>query len=381
MQNILAVDDDPEILKIICDILRDAGYEVDCAFNGPVAIEQLNKEFYDLVITDLNMPEVDGMGVLQFVVDHCPKTVCIILTGYGTIKGCVEAIKIGAFDYVTKPIKSHDLLILVERALESKELEKECYSLDRLVGLLTDRNVRLRKQIEELSQRPQDAEEIRDRDLYAKVCGFISHSIKGEFMHIANAVRGLRQLIGKAPALAEECDMIERSVGYGQVLLRRLLDYFDIGTARKELVDISELLNRLETLIIPRLPSNIRFENAGIGSKKMGMVCVDIEQLIGVLLELVQNAISALRHEGGIIRISVQQRKSEISIFVTDNGPGIDPVLRKILFREQVHSKTGMGLGLYLANKAVSGFGGKLSLATSSQRGTTFKIQLPTVED
>ena len=125
MQKILIVDDDPEILEVITDILREGGYAVDTAPDGVKAIRYIDAESYDLVITDLNLPEVDGMMVLKHVVDQSPDTMCIILTGYGTIKSAVEAIKTGAFDYITKPIKSGEILMVVEKALRYKHLERE----------------------------------------------------------------------------------------------------------------------------------------------------------------------------------------------------------------------------------------------------------------
>ena len=125
MQKILIVDDDPEILEIIADILREGGYAVDTAPDGIKAIRHIDAEFYDLVITDLNLPEMDGMMVLRHVVDQSADTMCVILTGYGTIKSAVEAIKTGAFDYISKPIKSGEILMVVEKALRYKHLERE----------------------------------------------------------------------------------------------------------------------------------------------------------------------------------------------------------------------------------------------------------------
>ena len=124
-QKLLIVDDDPEILEIVADILKEAGYTVDTAPDGVKAIKYIDAEFYDLVITDLNLPEIDGMMVLKHIVDQSSDTMCIILTGYGTIKGAVQAIKTGAFDYITKPIKSGEILLVVEKALRYKHLERE----------------------------------------------------------------------------------------------------------------------------------------------------------------------------------------------------------------------------------------------------------------
>ncbi len=125
MENILVVDDDAEILEVVGDVLRQAGYDVDEAKDGKKAIKCIDAGCYDLVFTDLNLPKLDGMKVLKHVLDESPETMCIILTGYGTIKGSVEAIKMGAFDYISKPVKSDEIVMMVEKALKYRRLERE----------------------------------------------------------------------------------------------------------------------------------------------------------------------------------------------------------------------------------------------------------------
>jgi DNA-binding NtrC family response regulator len=125
MARILVIDDDPVILKVIADILKTVDYEVSTAPDGESGIKELEADNYDLVITDLMMPGVGGMEVLDHVLANSPKTMCIILTGYGTIKSSVEAIKSGAFDYITKPVTASELLVGVEKALKFRSLEEE----------------------------------------------------------------------------------------------------------------------------------------------------------------------------------------------------------------------------------------------------------------
>jgi len=125
VHKILVVDDDPQILEVIAEVLGEGGYTVEAAPDGTKAIKSIDAEFYDLVVTDLKMPEVDGMQVLRHVVEQSPDTMCIILTGYGTIESAVEAIKAGAFHYITKPIKSDEILMVVEKALKYRHLERE----------------------------------------------------------------------------------------------------------------------------------------------------------------------------------------------------------------------------------------------------------------
>ncbi|MGB5992215.1 MAG: sigma-54 dependent transcriptional regulator [Desulfobacterales bacterium] len=133
MAKILVVDDNPDVLKLIADILESNDYEVKTVSNGASAIKELENNDYDMVLSDLMMPDVDGMQVLENAILKTPKTMCIILTGHGTIKSSVEAIKKGAFDYITKPVSPTELLIYVEKALKFKNLEEE--------------NIRLKKEL------------------------------------------------------------------------------------------------------------------------------------------------------------------------------------------------------------------------------------------
>ncbi len=144
MARVLIVDDDPVILEVVGDILKKNGYEVVAAPSGAAGMRELERKYFDLVLTDLVMPDVDGMEVLEHVVSTSPKAICIILTGHGTIKSSVEAIKKGAFDYITKPITADALLVVIEKALKFRNLEEEnirlkkelqqTYGYDNLVG-------------------------------------------------------------------------------------------------------------------------------------------------------------------------------------------------------------------------------------------------------
>lgn len=144
-ESILVVDDAPEIRFSMSEVLKREGFAVDIACNGQEAIEKFGKNYFDIVITDLAMPRKDGMEVLYFLKEHSPETICIIITGFGTIQGAVEAIRQGAFDYLTKPVKLQEVIVVVDKALEVRELRRENRSLrqellnihgfDRIVGV------------------------------------------------------------------------------------------------------------------------------------------------------------------------------------------------------------------------------------------------------
>ncbi len=126
---ILVVDDSPDIRFTMSEVLRAKGFSVESASDGQEAIDILDNRFFDIVLTDLSMPRKTGMDVLRYVTQHSPETICIIITGFGSIQGAVEALKMGAYDYLCKPIKPDEVTILIDKALELRNLKRENKSL------------------------------------------------------------------------------------------------------------------------------------------------------------------------------------------------------------------------------------------------------------
>ncbi len=124
-KRILVVDDEKSIRASLADILTFEGYEVDQAENGEVGYKQLKKNTYDLVLCDIKMPKMDGIDLLQKAIDDGIDTPFIMISGHGNIDTAVEAIKNGAFDYISKPPDLNRLLQTVNVALENTKLKKE----------------------------------------------------------------------------------------------------------------------------------------------------------------------------------------------------------------------------------------------------------------
>jgi len=117
MARILLVDDEPSILSVLCTVLRAEDYQVTTAATGQQAIDLIKSEDFDLLISDIRMSPVNGMDILKVVHQERPDVAVIMLTAYGSVETAIEALKLGAFDYVTKPFKVDELLITVQRAL------------------------------------------------------------------------------------------------------------------------------------------------------------------------------------------------------------------------------------------------------------------------
>ena len=115
---ILIVDDEENLRVGIATILEDEGFEIEEAENGRVALERLDRNLFDLIITDYKMNEMDGMKFLEHVREEYPSLKVIMVTGYGSIEDAVKAMKLGAINYLTKPIKPKQLVQLVKNVLK-----------------------------------------------------------------------------------------------------------------------------------------------------------------------------------------------------------------------------------------------------------------------
>ena len=150
MSKILVVDDESLMREFLTESLLSHRYDVDSVESGTRAYEFMNTTSYDLILTDFKMPKITGIDVLKRARGKMPDCKVVIMTAYGTVENAVEAMKLGAFDYITKPFSLDEILIIIKRALDFKTLEVE--------------NRRLHSELE-------------DRYGYKKVAGFSSYSI------------------------------------------------------------------------------------------------------------------------------------------------------------------------------------------------------------
>jgi two-component system response regulator PilR (NtrC family) len=129
---VLVVDDEQSMRELLGIMLRQVGYDVTQADGGEAAIQALKTtDVFDLVITDLRMRKVDGLAVLRAAKEHSPHTVVLVVTAFASTETAVEAMKLGAYDYVTKPFKLDELKLTIANALERKRLQDENRELKR----------------------------------------------------------------------------------------------------------------------------------------------------------------------------------------------------------------------------------------------------------
>src|SRR5213079_1866717 len=124
-RHLLLVEDESALREAVAEQLADRGYHVKQADSGEAAVAQLADFAFDIIITDLRLPGMDGSAVVEAAVERYPDIIAIVITGYGTVKDAVEAIKRGARDFVSKPFQIDELLHVLEGALEQRRLRSE----------------------------------------------------------------------------------------------------------------------------------------------------------------------------------------------------------------------------------------------------------------
>src|SRR3954462_8383296 len=124
-RHVLIVEDETPLRQAIAEQLSDRGYRVEQAESGEAAVARLAEFAFDIILTDLRLPGIDGSAVIEAAVARYPDIVAIVITGYGTVKDAVEAVRRGAWDFVNKPFQIDELLHALDSALEQRRLKSE----------------------------------------------------------------------------------------------------------------------------------------------------------------------------------------------------------------------------------------------------------------
>lgn len=197
MASLLVVEDKGAMQQMLEATLTGEGFEVDIVSNGKEAIEKVHNRRYDLVLTDLKLPGADGIEVLSKVKEIDPEMSVIVMTAYGTVETAVEAMKIGAFDFITKPFDTDRLSLLINRALENRRLVVEnillkeelanSYGLTEIIGK-SERIKEATSLVQKVS--PSDTtvlllgESGTGKELFARAIHFLSPHKDGSFVAI-----------------------------------------------------------------------------------------------------------------------------------------------------------------------------------------------------
>jgi signal transduction histidine kinase len=378
---ILVVDDEKEIRDFLYKALsRLGGFHVELAESGEEALQKLEKEPFDLVLTDLMMPKMDGLQLVDNIVKFKPETLIVLMTGYGTIDSALEAMKRGSSDYLTKPLNLDELIVRLSKALAEK------HRFTGLQGSIVD----LEKANEEL--RKIDA-------MKSEFVSIASHELRTPLAAIKNAVQLM--LSGKTGEINENqtkfLSMAERNINRLTNILNDLLNLSRIESGKIELkfekVDLKGVLELTASSLTPQADvKSIQIEVEV--PEQLPTVHGDQEKIEQILTNLIGNSIK-FTPEGGRILITAKLFLKEregaygdfVAVSVKDTGIGIPPEHLESIFEKfhQVESSlhrsvSGTGLGLAITKGLVEVHQGKIWVESEVGNGSTFTFTLPISE-
>jgi signal transduction histidine kinase len=398
---VLVVDDEESVVVTIKAILQLDGYDVSTTTSGAEARTMVRQQEFDLVLTDLRLEDGDGLDVLRAVREHFPETVTIMLTGYASLESAIQALRVGAYDYLVKPSEVEELRSTVARGVERRrlglELKSRITELERANKEVAELNASLQRRIDEATAELKERyEQLKELDrMKSQFLSIASHELKtpitamSGFLQVAlRRVRRLSEGEGEQPsaeglrAILEQLEVVYRQTGKLARLIDELLDVSRIQTGRIEFrygdVDLGELAEEVATrmqLTTTTHQIKVRRENGAI-------VTADRDHIEQVLNNLLTNAIK-YSPSGGAIVIDVGREDGGVRVSVRDEGIGIPEAELESIFGlfyrspdRAARDQAGMGLGLYISKEIVNRHGGRIWAESGGEGGSTFHVAL-----
>ena len=367
---ILVVDDEIILQTALCNGLKDKGYEAVGFTSAVDAVAALQGGKFEVLLTDLMMPGMDGITLLREALKIDPNLVTMVLTGEGTITTAVEAMKIGAMDYILKPFKLSLILPLIARALELRGLRLE------------------KAEVEEwLRQRTAELE-VANRELKAanQELDAFAHSIAHDLRAPLRAIQGLVSIAVDEYSAHLPCDVqglmtqVLTNAEKMKRMMEDLLRLSRIGQSQlsKKEVQTSLLVN--EVVAEVRSQFNGRAIEVRIG--KLPACSGDAALLKQALFNLVSNAFKFTQgQQQALVEIGYEAQGGRQIYFVRDNGVGFDMRHAEKLFGvfERLHTARefeGTGVGLSIVRRIVERHGGSIWAEAAVGQGATFYFTL-----
>ncbi len=366
---ILVVDDEPQVERLIKQRfrrqLRNKEYEFTFARNGQEALDLLEeKEDIEMVLSDLNMPEMDGLTFLSKLKEIKPEMKAVIVSAYGDMKNIREAMNLGAFDFITKPIEFDDLLATIKKTLKEAEVARQAA---------------FARELELMNEKLKELDQVKSRFFTN-----ISHELRTPL----TVISGMAKQIEENPEewLHKGSEMIRRNSHNLLDLVNQILDLRKLETGQLQ-------LNLVQDNIIPYLgyilesfhslaehkQLQLHFEN----QEKEVLMDYDPAKILRVATNLLSNAIK-FTPSGGDISLEVERAAGRLLIRVKDTGIGIPKdKLANIFDRfyqvDNANSRKGegTGIGLAIVREFIGLMEGEIAVESQEGKGTTFSISLP----
>ena len=377
-RKILVIDDEEGIRKGCTRVLQRAGYTTDVATGFQDGLEKIQSEPFDLVLLDVMMPDGRGIDLLEPIRDRDPETVAVLITGYATVELAVDAIKRGAYDFISKPFTAQMLLMTVDQGFEKRRLSMEAKRLHAVEKEMADLK-RAREQAEQLSE------------FKSTFATMVTHELRAPVGAAQSLVRTLlRGLAGELnPRQAELLGRVSIRLDSLLLLINDLLTLAASKSleAEKPLQDVK--LNCALEQVLQSFADEAASKHVTLNCQAAGedlLVRATEEGLETVLSNLVGNALKYTPAEG-CIQIDLEQYEGCVVCRVADTGIGISeedlPHIGTEFFRganARGQNIQGSGLGMSIVKELLRRFGAEIDIQSQVGQGTTVALSFPRCE-
>ena len=411
---VLIVDDEEYIRLSLSELLSYIGFEVATAANGEDALKKLAENRFDMAFMDIKIPGMNGVELLGRVRKAYPDVSVIMMTGYATVENAVEAVKLGAYDFLRKPYDIEEIKVSINRLLEKKKLEEECKlweealhnTLDELEKKVEERTAELSKANlllkQEISERRQAEEEIRklNEELEQRVfqrtaelesankeLESFSYSVSHDLRAPLRAIGGFSKILfeDSADKLDDEgkrlLNIIQGNTEKMENIIDDLLALSRIGRKDVELSDID--MHELAKAVFDEVKAVNPERKLQFNVKPLPPAHGDKGMIRQVFFNLLSNAIKFTKpKEVSVVEVGGYADGSRNMYYVKDNGVGFDMQYANQLFGafQRLHSDEefeGTGIGLAIVKRIVNRHDGKIWAEGKENEGATFYFTIP----
>ncbi|MCB9746407.1 MAG: response regulator [Alphaproteobacteria bacterium] len=382
-KHLVIVDDEPVILQILTAVFEDAPYRLSTCATGQEALRLMRTEGVDVLLTDKNLPDVNGLELLRFAKEVNELAEVIIITGYASLETALTALELDAFDYVLKPLNNvFDIRKKVQRAVEKQAITAENR---RLVDDLQRKN-------RELSAALEETRRLQDELIQSEKLAGIGTLAAGIAHEVSSPLFGI---MGLAEAIAEEEDIALCHEYAGEIVeySRNIRDIV-VELSSYSRASSSEYLTTVELAKVVEDAARLVERSAGCDGVE---VLIEVQpasylnartsELQQVFVNLIKNAVEAVhdRHgdQGGRVEVRAWREAGRLVATVSDNGSGIPEDRLSMVFDPFYTTKApgkGTGLGLNIVYRIVTKYRGQVQAKSEVGEGTLFTLSFP-VED
>jgi signal transduction histidine kinase len=352
--SILIVDDEVGMREGCQRVLTPAGYSVDTAANMNTALDLVQSNEYDLCLLDVMLPDGSGLDLLAAITQHDLNAISIMITGLGSIELAVEAVRHGAYDFLSKPFTSDELLLSVSQGLEwgrLKAIEAEAAELVRAKAELQRLGEARRQLMFGLAHELRAPVAAVQSYINLILAGYVTtDELRPTLFRVQERLDEMLDLIADLLELARLKQSKERPVGEAQ------------------LQDMAAVLRKVCDLFRPQ--AHEKGQNLQVDILDNPFVIADRSDLEQIWTNLISNAIK-YTPEGGRIDVTLQSEQGSIVGTVADSGIGI----------AKESGEIGTGLGLSIVKQTLESYGGEISVASRLGHGSRFTFILPKKPD